>query len=212
MEKITYVGIERCDFVYHLANILSLQGNVLVVDNSFALDLIDAISTTGKREVREWRNIVYAHDVDLKNTDVSDYQYVIVYAGMAFENADFEDNSLTLIMPDYTKPSITALSDRLPDNISNPVYIMRDNCTKKFSIKSIAQLLNMSPKEISGWINLDIHDMGSYVSLTHNHYSNVKSLSNNMLEALKFVASKVLGVEGDTKTIDRVMKAATKIK
>lgn len=212
MEKITYVGLERCDFVYHLANILSLQGNVLVIDNSFSLDLIDAISTTGEREIREWRNVVYAHDVDLERTDISDYQYVIVYAGMAFESTDFEDNTLTLIMPDYTKTSIMALSDKMPSNISNPVYIMRDNCTKKFSIKSIAQLLNMSPKEITGWINLDANDMGAYVSLTHNHYSNIKSLSNDMLEALKYVASKILGIEGDTKTIERVMKAATKIK
>lgn len=212
MEKITYVGLERCDFVYHLANILSLQGSVLVIDNSYNLDLIDAISTTGEREIREWRNIVYVNDVDLMLTDVSDYDYVLVYAGMAFEPSDFEDNIATLIMPDYTKTSIMALSAKMPKEISNPIYIMRDNCTKKFSIKSISQLLNMSPKEITGWINLDANDMGAYVSLTHNHYSNIKAVSSDMNEALRFVAARILDIEGDNKKIERVMKAATKIK
>ena len=212
MKKITYVGLERCDFVYHLANILSLQGNVLVIDNSYNLDLIDAISTTGEREIREWRNIVYVHDVDVERTDLSDYQYVLVYAGMAFEQSDFEGNAFTLVMPDYTKTSIMALADKMPKTISNPIYIMRDNCTKKFTVKSVAQLLNMHPREITGWIDFNPIDMGSYISLTHNHYSNIKSLSDNMMDALRYVTGKVLDIEGDTKTIERVMKAAKKIK
>lgn len=211
MKKITYVGLERCDFVYHLANILSLQGTVLVIDNSYNLDLIDAVSTD-TREIREWRNIVYAHDINIKETDISAYDYVVIYAGSAFETDDFCDNDMTLIMPDYIHSSLSRLENKMPEDISNPVYIMRDYCNKKFTLKSIAHFLNVNKKEIAGWIPFNTTDMSAYIALTHNHYSNLKNVSEEMLEALSYVVAQIFEIEGDKRKLDRVLKAATKIK
>lgn len=212
MEKITYVGLERCDYIYHLANILSLQGSVLVIDNSYNLDLIDAVSTTGTREIREWRNIVYAYDIDLQLTDVSAYDYVLLYAGMAFEASDFENDTLTLVMPDYTHTALQTLVDKLPSDLSNPIFILRDQCSKKLTNKSIAQMLDIPKKNIVGYIPVNTTDMAAYVTLTHNHYANIRALSEDMYEALNYVIAKLFDVEGDKRKLDRIMKEATKLK
>ncbi len=210
MTKITYVGLERCDFVYHLALILSLQGSVLVIDNSYNLDLIDAVSTDGTREMREWKNIVFAADVDLKTTDTSDFEYVLVYAGLATKENSVAEDNFTLIMPDFTKMAIEAVKDL--DDMAKPIYIFRDKCTKKYTAKSLAMLLGINRKDIVGAMNVSAQDLGAYVSLTHNHYSNVKFLSDEMVESLKYVIGEIFGIGNDYKKINKIIKHAKKVK
>ena len=210
MTKITYVGLERCDFVYHLALILSLQGSVLVIDNSYNLDLIDAVSTDGTREEREWKNIVFAADVDLSQTDVSDFEYVIVYAGLATKENSIAEDNFTLIMPDFSSMALNAVKDL--GDMANPIYIFRDKCTKKYTAKSLAMLLGINRKEIVGAMNLNSQDMSAYVSLTHNHISNIKNLSDEMVESLKYVVGEVFGISGDYKKINKIIKHAKKVK
>lgn len=212
MEKITYVGLERCDFVYHLANILSLHGSVLVADNSYNLDLIDTVSIDGTREPRELRNIIYASDVDIWDTDLSKFDFVIVYAGMAFDEKDFAGNKLVCVMPDYTKQSLERFKDGVLNNSTSDLMIIpRDYCNTKFTTKSLAKYLDIDCKEIIGHIEYNVQDMKSYISLTHNSKANIKSISYDMHDALAFVVSKVLDVT-DSKRIKNLMKDATKIK
>ena len=194
MKKITYIGLERCDVVYHLANVLSLQGKVLVVDNSYSADLIRSVSVDGSLGMREWRNVVYMCDVDLKRTDLTEFEYVIDYLGLAFTEDDLLDNDINLIMPDFTLEALTRVKE-LPARINNPIYILRDQCNKKFT----------------AWITLSVSDLASYIALTHNHISNIKTLSNDFVTAISYIASKVFEVE-DEKKMDKIMAAARKIK
>ena len=210
MKKITYIGLERCDVVYHLANVLSLQGKVLVVDNSYSADLIRSVSVDGSLGMREWRNVVYMCDVDVKRTDLTEFEYVIDYLGLAFTEDDLLDNDINLIMPDFTLEALTRVKE-LPARINNPIYILRDQCNKKFTAKSVATLLGVHPKEIAGWITLSVSDLASYIALTHNHISNIKTLSNDFVTAISYIASKVFEVE-DEKKMDKIMAAARKIK
>lgn len=213
MKKITYIGLERCDFIYHLATILSLQGNVLINDRSVSLDLIKSVSPYDDLNERvDWRNIVTVKDADTDNSDVSDFEYVIDYVGMNFEEKDFFNNTLTLIMPGFEKYSIKELSEKMPANASNPMFILRDACSKKYTQKSIAALLQVSPKEILGFIPLSATDMGNYIILTHNRAASITNLSPEFIEGLEFVSAKLLEIEGDTRKIKKVFKAAQKIK
>lgn len=208
MTKITYVGAERCDFVYHLSVILSLQGSVLVIDNSYSLDLIDAVSTDGTRDIREWRKITYAKDIDLKKTDVSDFDYVIVYAGLNSSENDTSEDNFTLIMPDFTKKALDACKD-LPD-MAKPIYLFRDLCSKKFTAKSTAVYLDVKRTDILGAIKLVPEDIAAYIALTHNHFCNVKSLSDEMQEALMAVIEIIFNV--DERKAGKIIKAAKKVK
>lgn len=215
MKQIAYVGLDRCDFIYHLANILSLQGTVLVVDNSIGHDLIDSVSVDGTRQMREWRNIVYASDIDVAKSNTESYAFVLVYMGMTFGMEDLEGNDYLLVMPDYTAQSIAKIKDGIPADLlsgEGTMIILRDNCSKRLTQKSVAQYIGIHPKKIVGYIALDRDDMGAYVSLGYNHYCNVKALSQDMIEALKFVSGVILGISDDSKTQAKVMAAATKIK
>lgn len=210
MAKITYVGLERADFVYHLAIILSLQGSVLVCDNSYSLDLIDSISTTGTREAREWKKIVFAANVDLNETDTSEYEYVLVYAGLAVEENSVMDDDFTLIMPDFSKMALDAVKD-LPD-MNEPIYIFRDLVGKKFTEKSVSILLDIDKKDIVGAMKFSEQDLASYVAFTHNHHTNISTISDEMLEALKYVTGKIFGISGENRKINKIISHAKKVK
>jgi len=215
MKQIAYVGLDRCDFVYHLANILSLQGTVLVVDNSIRHDLIDSVSVDGTRQMREWRNIVYAADIDVAKSNTDSYAYVLVYVGMEFDGADLDGNDYLLVMPDYAAQNITKVKNGIPTELlsgEGTMIILRDYCSKRLTQKSVAQFIGIHPKKIVGYIPLDKDDMGASVSLSYNHYCNVKALSQDMTEALKYVSGVILGISDDAKTQAKVMAAATKIK
>lgn len=215
MKQITYVGLDRCDFVYHLANVLSLQGPVLVIDNSARHDLIDSVSVDGTRQMREWRNVVYAADVDAVKSNTDSYAFVLVYVGMTFGAEDLKDNDYLLVMPDYLSHALSKIKDGIPAELlsgEGTMIILRDYCSKRLTQKSVAQLLGIHPKKIVGYVPLDKDDMGAYVSLSYNHYCNVKALSQDMTEALKYVSGVILGISDDAKTQAKVMAAAAKIK
>ena len=215
MKQITYVGLERGDLVYHLANVLSLQGSVLVVDNSVRHDLIDSVSVDGTRNQREWRNIVYVSDVDVAKSNTESYNYVIVYAGMDFEEGDLEGNDYLLVMPDYTAQALDIIKNKIPSELlsdEGTMIILRDNCTKRLTQKSVAHNIGIHPKKIVGSVAFDREDMSAYVSLSYNHYCNVKALSTDMTDALQYVSSVILGIADDAKAQTKVMAAAAKIK
>ena len=96
------------------------------------------------------------------------------------------------------------------------MFILRDACSKKYTQKSIAALLQVSPKEILGFIPLSATDMGNYIILTHNRRNttniSISNLSPEFIEGLEFVSAKLLEIEGDTRKIKKVFKAAQKIK
>lgn len=213
MEKITYIGLERCDFIFQVAKALSLQGEVLINDRSESLELLKTLSPYEDLSTQvEWRNILIVKDKDLRLSDVSAFTYVIEYVGMNFEEKDFYNNKVTLIMPDFSKYSISKLEKILPVNVSNPIYILRDACSKKYTQKSIATYLSIHPKEITGFIPLSIEDQSSYVTLTHNRNVGLKNLSEEFKEGLEYVIAKIFDIENDARKIKKIIKVVEKIK
>ena len=207
--RIVYIGLERCDFIYHLSTILSLRGNVLVVDNSISGDLFSAVCKNGEKTA-EWNNITYARNVDVEKSDTSYYEHVIIYAGSE-PYSEKLDNATLLVMPDYTKNGVKLLEKlAATDQTEQTLIIMRDYCTKKLTDKSIATLVGINPKAIVGHLNLSIQDVAAYVTLTHNGHQNIKGVSDNMLEALTYVVSKFFAM--DDKKAAKLVMDAKKIK
>lgn len=209
--RIVYVGAERCDFLYHFINILSTMGDVLVADNSIRCDLFTSLCKDKNENVYEWRNVTYVKCLDITASDTSEYDYVVIYAGMDPAPEYFDPETFVLAMPDYTAQSIEVV-DNIYNELSHcrSLVILRDFCTKKITDKSVATLLTMNPKMIEGHITLTAQDMAAYVALTHNGHQNIKGISGEMLTALTFATARYF--ETDEKKAQKIVAAARKIK
>lgn len=212
MNRIVYVGVERCDFLYHFINILSTKGDVLVADNSIYCDLFTSVCKEKDENVYEWRNVTYVKNVDITSSNTSDYDYVVIYAGMDPLPEYYNDpETFVLVMPDYTAQCLEVV-DGIYEDITKcrSLVILRDFCTKKITDKSVATLLNMNPKMIEGHITLTAQDMAAYVALTHNGHQNIKGVSGEMLTALTFATARYF--ETDEKKAQKIVASARKIK
>lgn len=213
-KRIVYVGLERGDFPYYLATVLSMTGNIIVIDNSHAGDLFRAVNKTDDA-IYESGNITYVRNLDVtasKKSLESDYDIVLIYAGADTDETYFDGSDLTLfVMPDYTKTSLDMIAS-IPYDLSSEdaVIIMRDYCSKKFSEKSISVLFGVTSDRISGKIPLSLQDIAAYISLTHNGKQNIRGLSSDMQEAITYAVAKVKAF--DRKSAAKAVTAAKKMK
>lgn len=199
--KIVYAGLERCDFVYHLTNILSLvSGKIIVVDTSLSQDMFKSVCSDEYADIYEWRNIIFLRNVEdfWSSSELVDTDYVIEYVGMGDHEkvADFGDEEkMILCMPDYTRMGIEKAYETVARENGNTIYILRDYCTKKMTLKSLAIAFGISKEDIAGFIPLNTQDITAYISLTHNRHQNIKGLSDEMIDAITFVSTKILGID-----------------
>lgn len=213
-KRIVYVGMERGDFPYYLATVLSTTESILVIDNSYAGDLFRAVNKTDDNTY-ESGNVTYVRNLDVAASEKSlesDFDLVLIYAGTNIDDAYFAGSDLTVFfMPDYTKPYLD-MAASIPYDLSseNVVIIMRDYCSKKISEKSVSILFGVTPDKISGKIPLSLQDIAAYVSLTHNGKQNIRGLSDDMQEAITYAVAKVS--ELDRKSAAKALTAAKKMK
>lgn len=213
-KRIVYVGMERGDFAYYLATVLSTTESILVIDNSYAGDLFRAVNKTDDTTY-ESGNVTYVRNLDVAASEKSlesDFDLVLIYAGTNIDDAYFAGSDLTVfVMPDYTKPSLD-MAASIPYDLSseNVVIIMRDYCSKKISEKSVSILFGVTPDKISGKIPLSLQDIAAYVSLTHNGKQNIRGLSDDMQEAITYAVAKVSAL--DRKSAAKALTAAKKMK
>ncbi len=213
-KRIVYVGMERGDFPYYLATVLSTTESILVIDNSYAGDLFRAVNKTDDTTY-ESGNVTYVRNLDVAASEKSlesDFDLVLIYAGTNIDDAYFAGSDLTVfVMPDYTKPSLD-MAASIPYDLSseNVVIIMRDYCSKKISEKSVSILFGVTPDKISGKIPLSLQDIAAYVSLTHNGKQNIRGLSDDMQEAITYAVAKVSAL--DRKSAAKALTAAKKMK
>lgn len=214
-KRIVYVGMERGDFPYYLATVLSTTESILVIDNSYAGDLFRAVNKTDDTTSYESGNVTYVRNLDVsaseKNLE-SGFDLVLIYAGTNIDETYFAGSDLTVfVMPDYTKPSLD-MAASIPYDLSseNVVIIMRDYCSKKISEKSVSILFGVTPDKISGKIPLSLQDIAAYVSLTHNGKQNIRGLSDYMQEAITYAVAKVSAL--DRKSAAKAVTAAKKMK
>lgn len=214
-KRIVYVGLERGDFIYYLASVLSVTAKILVADNSVTGDLFKAVNKSDDT-VYEYRNITYVRNLDIAASDMDNaensYDYILIYAGQDVEDVYFESSDLhVLAMPDCTKASIDTVA-AIPYDLSSDetIIIMRDYCNKKISEKSLSVMLNVNAGKIAGKMMLSLQDIASYIALTHNGKQNVKGISDDMRAALTYVVAQIQGL--NEKQAAKAVAAAKKLK
>ncbi len=190
-KKVIYIGLERCDFIFHLAMSLGSIHHVLVCDNSFKGDMYSSIpfdQSENDDNIISWLDIDFARNISASQ-NVDDYDYILIYAGdrMEEEYISYED-AIFLIMPQCSHQGLQSIKDMcIPlDNVKH-VVIMRDQYSKGMTAKTIGTLLNLRPEEIEGFIPHTLEDFGAYLSLTHTGRQNPKCLSSDMREALVYI-------------------------
>lgn len=189
MKKVVYLGLEKCDFVYHMASSLSAIHRVLVCDNSFSGDLFSTVNRE-EGEFCSWLGIDFARNISASH-GVDAYDYIMIYAGerMEDEYLSYED-VLFIIMPQCSHHGLQIIRDmRLPLEKIKHIVIMRDHFSKGMNAKTISTLLDLPPTDIAGSIGIATEDLGAYLSLTHSGRQNPKTLSPDMREALVYVLS-----------------------
>lgn len=208
-KRIVYTGLERCDFIYQLAKIISLKGPVLLVDNSRTQDLFRIIGKESDDEIIERHNMHITRDLDIEQSNTSDYDFVIIYAGLDADKSYYSDDTLALVMPDYTDLCLRAVEKALPSGDTDAVYIMRDFCTKKVTEKGIAQRFGIPRNVIEGKIPFSLGDIAAYTAFTHNGTQNIRALSDTMYSALVFVTAHLF--ELDEKNAGKLVARAKKL-
>jgi hypothetical protein len=208
-KKVVYIGLERCDFIYQLAVIASLKGAVLLVDNSRTGDLFSIIGKDSDDDIVERHNMHITKNLNVKNSDTSDYEFVFIYAGMEVDREYYDEDAMVLVMPDYTDLCLRAVEVCLPGSDTDTLYIMRDFCTKKINEKGIAQRLNIPRSAIEGKIPLSLGDIAAYTAFTHNGKQSISALSDPMYTALVFTTARLHGL--DEKNAGKLVGRAKKL-
>ena len=200
-KKVIYYGLERCDYIYHLASSLGSMHHVLVCDNSFAGDLFTSVSKENS-EVYSWLGMDFARNISV-NQDLDNYDYVVIYAGERMEKEYLSyENAFFLFMPQCSWQGLQSLKEaKMPLDAIKHVIIIRDHFSRSLTAKSIGTLLDIPPSEIVGFISLE--DYGAYLSLTHSGRQNPKCLSADIREALVYILATL--EETDRKTANLML-------
>lgn len=210
MKKIYYNGIERCDFVYDLALVLSqCAPRVILNDVSQSQDLSKSIIRE-EDTTYDWRNILFTKKMNEKKSTFDPNDIYIEYRGkniVVEDDGHVSKDTVHLIMPDYTKKEIEIISTIDPEG--EGIYIMRDYCGG-LSDRDISLACNITADVIAGHIELDANDIALYQALTMNGSQPFYKCSKDMKMALSYVLVKVLGVT--SKEANKLVKTGSKLK
>lgn len=208
MKMITFVGIERCDFVYHVLRVLSLEApHVVAIDNSYSHDLFKAVlcsdTTDDHQEMIVRSNITYLRDIGYSPDFFNSFDYIVVYDGENIRQEDIDNASFIFAMPDFRKESLLAMKG-LPENTE---YILRD-AAGKMNERSAAETMGIEAGQVIGSLPHDAGDYGCYLSLMYNGRQKLKGLSEEYIEGLAYVCGRVS--DKDEKEAIQMIKKARK--
>lgn len=215
MAKIyVFAGLERCDFVYYLGNILSVtEKTVLIIDNSSLHDLFYAVAGIDE-DARSFcrQNITYLLNAGYSESLYEKYDFVLVYQGMQFDHEEADMAEHIYFMPDLLPITLHAFAKHMHEleNYENSSLIFRDQTSGKISTPSAAAIMGMPKECIVGSILCDFRDYGMYLSLTHNGHQSIRDLSPSFMEALTYVAEDILEMQG-SKEMKGIIKKARKV-
>lgn len=192
---ITFSGVEKCDFLYYTAKTLSqTEKTVLVVDNSYRKDMFESVDNYRGAETVERQNIIYIPNVIYSEEFFDNFDYVLIYMGMAIDKKICKKSDLNYVFCDYTPYTIRKIKEQLDEELSNCRIIMRDKATGKISEKAIAHQLEIPIHHILGFIPYDIKDYAAYTALLYNGKQKIAGLTPNFMDALEYITGEILDI------------------
>ena len=184
---ITYFGKERLDLIYYLSLMgKKLNKNVAVIDNSLRGDLYRSVVGDTDSHLTEKNGCTYARSVDVKDTDVADFDMVLIYNGLYEKKTPYQlqsnmrliDTSMDLVEMEQLKRALPPKEDEETD-----VLILSDVTSKKISPQYAKNFLGITTDK-DYMFPLDNGDYDKFVILTQNGNGTLKGLSEYMMEFL----------------------------
>lgn len=212
---VSLCGVERGDFVYYVAALLSMSGKaVLVIDNSYSNDIYGSVSdfdATSEKDYIIKQNITYIKNVSY-NSDVEEiYDYILIWHGMNVQESELMQSEEIYLMPDYTPMTLLALKDKITDRENLKAVLMRDSVlSNKITEKSVAEYLEIPDQKIIGIMVYDAKDYENYLAFLYNGKQKFTSLTPNYNDCIKYVVKEILGT--DKKTVDKLFAKSKKAK
>ena len=206
MKMITFVGIERCDFAYHVVRTLALEApHVVAIDNSYSHELFGAVlcadTVDEKQEMIVRSNITFLRDIGYSPDFFNSFDYIVVYDGENRREEDLVNASFVFAMPDYRKKSLLSMKG-LPENTE---YILRD-AAGKLNERSAAEIMEVDAGQVIGSLPHDAGDYANYLSLLYNGRQKLKGLSEEYIEGLAYVCGRVMDMD-EKQAIQMIKKA-----
>lgn len=195
MKLAVVTGSGRCDFVYYLGKILSLEKSTIVIDNSKGHELMKAVSQNDHPGDHLQRGGVnYLCDIAYSAEFYNKFDEVLVYDGEAYgdDRENLEKASLILVMPDTRPDSLKSVRGKFPEETAE--YILRDTCGR-LTKKAAAKLLDIPEETLVGGIPLSDTDYAAYLSLLYDGRVKLSKASPEMKEALEYAAGRILEME-----------------
>lgn len=198
MDKvISFSGVERGEFVYYIAAMISKSGKaVMVIDNSFSNDIYGAVSDFTECGTVTKQNIAYVKNACFDKEYVEEFDYVLIWQGMNINMDVILQCDESYLLPNYTPSCMNACKKLFEDKDLITAIFMRDSVmSNKITEKSVAGFLEIPEEKIMGIMTHDSKDYEAYLSFLYNGRHKFKSLTPGYNDCLKTAITLILGEE-----------------
>lgn len=214
MEKVvSFCGIERGEFVYYMAALLSKEGKaVLVVDNSFSNDIYDAVGDYDqKQDFVVKQNITYVKNANYNRDNDGIYDFALIWHGMNIDEDELMQSDAVFLLPNYTPACLKALNQSIKNKEMITAVFLRDSIeSNKITEKSVAEFLEIPLEKIAGYMVFDARDYENYLAFLYNGRQTFQNLTPSYNECLKLVAENLL--ELNRKEVEKLFRKTKKAK
>lgn len=198
MSKVICIaGLERGDFAYYLAVLLSKLGPTMLIDNSLSNDLYGAVCDyTYDKPYIVKQNITYMANKDYSNREDSFFDYVVLWQGMHINMKHMSEADLTYVLPDYTPNCISKLSEEITvKELITKIYMREATEYNKISEKTVAENLGVEAERIAGQFAYDNKDYENYIALLYNGRQTFSKLTPSFNDCLILSLMDAAGME-----------------
>lgn len=185
---ISFIGLERCDIVYHYIKLLEKTGNEIVaIDNSCSKDFFKAFAKNSDSETfAETGATPVTCNVGYSPDFYNQFDVAVCYHGMNIDKEIVEYSDYVFLCTDYSYACITQLKE-LMEGVDKPVtMIYRDKVTKKIAERSVDHAIHCNIKERYILPFSDV-DYANYITFSHNGIQSRKELSEEYREMLALI-------------------------
>ena len=182
---ISFIGLERCDIVYHYIKLLEKTGNQIVaVDNSQTKDFFGALAKdSDSSDFAETGATPVIANVGYSPDFYNQFDVAITYHGMNIDKEIVDNSDYVILCTDYTSSCVKQLNEKMKE-IDRPVTIIyRDKVTKKISERTIDHAIHCNIKN-RYILQYSPVDYASYVTFSHNGIQSRKELSDEFKDML----------------------------
>lgn len=192
---ISFIGLERCDIVYHYIKLLEKTGNEIVaIDNSCIKDFFGAlVKNSDSNNYAETGATPVSCDVAYSPDFYEQFDVAVCYHGLNIDKEIIENSDYVFLMTDYTSACLNQLHTLMAD-IDKPVtMIYRDKVTKKISERTVDHTIHCNIKERYILPFSDI-DYANYVTFSHNGIQSRKELSEDFRDVLCLIIAQTMEI------------------